>query len=186
MESNPSPCSNFWTEIEKLRDIFPLKEILNSNIIGEDITPLDLWQNLMYDWKQNDPCSKYSKQEESNTGYKNPKEHDSVPEIFKIEINVKEFIPEEINVRVVDDSVIVEAKHDEKPDESGFVSRQLIRRFPIPGGYNVDLVTSSLTAQGILKVEVPKKYLGGSSVRRIPVIRIGSSEIPSNSNASLN
>lgn len=140
----------------------------------------------MYDWKQNDPCSKYSKQEESNTGYKNPKEHDSVPEIFKIEINVKEFIPEEINVRVVDDSVIVEAKHDEKPDESGFVSRQLIRRFPIPGGYNVDLVTSSLTAQGILKVEVPKKYLGGSSVRRIPVIRIGSSEIPSNSNASLN
>ena len=39
---------------------------------------------------------------------------------FKINLDVAHFKPEEINVKTVDDKIVIHAKHEEKEDEHGF------------------------------------------------------------------
>ncbi|XP_046751733.1 protein lethal(2)essential for life-like [Diprion similis] len=76
---------------------------------------------------------------------------------FKVILDVQQFKPDEINVKVVDKCVVVEAKHEEKRDEHGWVSRQFERRYLIPDQCNVDEVSSSLSSDGILTITAPRK-----------------------------
>uniref|UniRef100_T1H632 SHSP domain-containing protein n=1 Tax=Megaselia scalaris TaxID=36166 RepID=T1H632_MEGSC len=41
-------------------------------------------------------------------------------EKFEVILDVQQFLPEEINVKIVDKFVVVEGKHDEKQDEHGY------------------------------------------------------------------
>lgn len=54
-------------------------------------------------------------------------------ERFQINLDVQQFSPDEISVRTVDDTVVIEGKHEEKEDEHGFVSRHFVRRYLLPG-----------------------------------------------------
>lgn len=76
---------------------------------------------------------------------------------FKVILDVQQFKPEEINVKVVDKCVVVEAKHEEKRDEHGWISRQFERRYLIPDQCNIDEVASSLSSDGILTITAPRK-----------------------------
>ncbi|XP_046751799.1 protein lethal(2)essential for life-like [Diprion similis] len=76
---------------------------------------------------------------------------------FKVSLDVQQFKPEEINVKVVDKCVVVEAKHEEKRDEHGWVSRQFERRYLIPDQCNIDEVSSNLSSDGILTITAPRK-----------------------------
>lgn len=42
---------------------------------------------------------------------------------FQIILDVQQFTPDEISVKTNDEFIIVEGKHEEKPDEHGFVQR---------------------------------------------------------------
>lgn len=53
-------------------------------------------------------------------------------EKFEVILDVQQFSPNEISVKVTDRFVIVEAKHEEKQDEHGYVSRQFTRRYMLP------------------------------------------------------
>nr|ACF21815.1 small heat shock protein [Macrocentrus cingulum] len=76
---------------------------------------------------------------------------------FQVILDVQQFKPEEIDVKVVDKFVVVEAKHEEKPDEHGFISRQFIRKYMIPEQCNIDEVQSSLSSDGVLTITAPRK-----------------------------
>ncbi|XP_015518146.1 protein lethal(2)essential for life [Neodiprion lecontei] len=76
---------------------------------------------------------------------------------FKVILDVQQFKPEEINVKVVDKCVVVSAKHEEKRDEHGWVSRQFERRYLIPDQCNIDEVSSSLSSDGVLTITAPRK-----------------------------
>ncbi|XP_015518147.1 protein lethal(2)essential for life [Neodiprion lecontei] len=76
---------------------------------------------------------------------------------FKVSLDVQQFKPEEIDVKVVDKCVVVSAKHEEKRDEHGWVSRQFERRYLIPDQCNIDEVSSSLSSDGVLSITVPRK-----------------------------
>ncbi|KAK2587083.1 hypothetical protein KPH14_002854 [Odynerus spinipes] len=76
---------------------------------------------------------------------------------FLVTLDVQQFAPNEITVKVVDKSVIVEAKHDEKEDEHGWISRQFIRRYAIPEQCDIERVESSLSSDGILRITAPRK-----------------------------
>lgn len=84
-------------------------------------------------------------------------------------LDVQQFSPEEITVKTVGNNVIVEAKHEERQDEHGFVSRQFIRRYVLPPSHDVINITSSLSSDGVLTITAPKKVkrwreeLGGES-----------------------
>ena len=62
----------------------------------------------------------------------------------------------EISVRSVDNSLVVVAEHEEKPDESGHVSRRIQRRYLLPRNADLDRIQSTLTEDGVLTITAPK------------------------------
>ncbi|XP_015916652.1 alpha-crystallin B chain [Parasteatoda tepidariorum] len=91
---------------------------------------------------------------------------------FQVRLDVGHFAPEDIVVKTVDDQVVVTAKHEEKVDEHGFISREFTRRYVLPESSDLDKVTSTLSADGILIVEAPRKKLQpalGHNERAVPI-----------------
>ncbi|XP_054707534.1 protein lethal(2)essential for life-like [Uloborus diversus] len=78
---------------------------------------------------------------------------------FKVMLNVSHFNPKEIEVKTVDNFVVIHGKHEEKSDEHGFVSREFTRRYMLPEGVEPEKVKSFLSQDGVLTVEAPKKKL---------------------------
>jgi crystallin, alpha B len=72
-------------------------------------------------------------------------------------IDVSHFTPEEITVKTVDNNVVVTAKHEERQDEHGFISREFTRRYQLPRDIDPSTVTSSLSSEGVLTINAPKK-----------------------------
>ena len=76
---------------------------------------------------------------------------------FQVNLDVQQFKPDEINVKVVDKYVVVEGKHEEKQDEHGWISRQFTRKYLIPEQCNIQQVSSSLSSDGVLTITAPRK-----------------------------
>lgn len=68
-------------------------------------------------------------------------------------IDVQHFKPEEISVKVENNSIVVHAKHKEKQDEQGFIMRQFTRRYELPAGCKSEDVVSSLSSDGVLSIK---------------------------------
>lgn len=77
--------------------------------------------------------------------------------IFKVMLDVHQFKPEEINVKIVNRYIVVEGKHEEKRDEHGFISRQFVRRYLLPNQADADKVSSNISTDGILTIMTPLK-----------------------------
>ena len=78
---------------------------------------------------------------------------------FKIILDVQQFKPEEIEVKVVDKFIVVKAKHEEKKDEHGLISRQFVRKYHIPENVIADQIQSSISSDGVLVIQAPVKEL---------------------------
>jgi len=83
---------------------------------------------------------------------------------FQVSMDVEHFAPNEISVKTVDNTVIIEGKHEEREDDHGSISRQFIRKYTLPKGFDPNDVVSSLSSDGILtvKADLPKKHLKGN------------------------
>lgn len=77
--------------------------------------------------------------------------------MFQVQLDVQQFKPEEIDVKVVDKYVVVSGKHEEKKDEHGWISRQFVRKYLIPEQCDVEQVKSSLSSDGVLSIMAPRK-----------------------------
>ncbi|GFT77688.1 protein lethal(2)essential for life [Trichonephila clavipes] len=78
---------------------------------------------------------------------------------FQVMLNVKHFRPDEIDVKTVDNYVVIRGKHEEQADEHGFVSREFTRRYQIPDDVEPQTITSSLSQDGVLTIQAPRKML---------------------------
>lgn len=97
-------------------------------------------------------------------------------EKFEIILDVQQFSPNEISVKVTSKLVVVEAKHEEKQDEHGYVARQFTRRYLLPNDVNPDNVTSSLSSDGLLTVTAAIKKLPPPGTERVvPISKTGPS-----------
>lgn len=76
---------------------------------------------------------------------------------FLVKLDVQQFAPDEVTVKVVGKKVMVEGKHEEQQDEHGWVSRQFLRKYMIPEQCDVDQLRSTLSSDGVLTIIVPKK-----------------------------
>lgn len=92
---------------------------------------------------------------------------------YKMMIDVKDFKPENINVKVVDDTVVVEGKIEKK--EGNAVSTQMFtRRFMLPPTVNLNRVSSALTRDGVLTINAPKtEVTPGIGSRRVAITNEG-------------
>ncbi|GIY42691.1 protein lethal(2)essential for life [Caerostris darwini] len=78
---------------------------------------------------------------------------------FQVMLNVKHFRPHEIDVKTVDNFVVIHGEHEEQADAHGFVSRQFTRRYQLPDDVEPHTVTSSLSQDGVLTIQAPRKML---------------------------
>ena len=85
---------------------------------------------------------------------------------YKIMVNVQDYKPEELSIRTVDNTVIVEAKHEEKSSTQSFN-----QSFTLPAGVDPDCVRSALSKQGVLTISapLPKIVKYSDSGRLIPI-----------------
>lgn len=90
---------------------------------------------------------------------------------FQVIVDVQQFAPEEITVRTDDKCITVEGKHEEKKDQHGYVSRQFVRRYMLPQGYDIGHVRPSLSSDGVLTITAPKLTLPGPGERIVPIER---------------
>lgn len=78
---------------------------------------------------------------------------------FEVSLDTNGFKPEELQIKIKDDLVTVEARHEEKIEEKNyksFGSRHFSRSFTLPKGCKAENVTSNLSADGLLMVSAPK------------------------------
>ncbi|XP_071444570.1 protein lethal(2)essential for life-like [Hetaerina americana] len=76
---------------------------------------------------------------------------------FQVILDVQQFSPNELSVKTVGNTIVVEGKHEEREDEHGFVSRHFVRRYGLPSDVEAKEVSSSLSSDGVLTITAPKK-----------------------------
>ncbi|XP_054722692.1 protein lethal(2)essential for life-like [Uloborus diversus] len=81
----------------------------------------------------------------------------SDPSTYQVMLNVKQFSPNEIEVKIVDNFVVIHGKHEEHADEHGFVSREFTRRYQLPDDVEPQTVKSSLSQDGVLTIKAPRR-----------------------------
>ena len=101
---------------------------------------------------------------------------------FKVILDVQQFKPEEIELKVVDKQLIVSAKHEEKKDEHGLISRQFVRRYVIPENVEEDKITSQISSDGVLTIQAPVKDIPeeDKNVRKIKIEYTGKPALKQN------
>jgi len=100
---------------------------------------------------------------------------------FQVSVDVQQFAPNEITVKTVDNTIVVEAKHEERQDEHGYISRQFTRRYALPKGFNIKDVVTQLSSDGILTVKAPPeaKALDQGNVRVLQIQQTGPARLNS-------
>lgn len=88
---------------------------------------------------------------------------------FKVTLDVQDFKPEEINVKAVDNAVVIEGKHEERKDNEGFISRHFTRRYELPKGIDLQKIESTLSSDGVLTLQAPKAPEIEENARQIEV-----------------
>ncbi|XP_027888019.1 crystallin, alpha B, b isoform X1 [Xiphophorus couchianus] len=79
---------------------------------------------------------------------------------FVIYLDVKHFSPDELSVSVSDEFITVHAKHEDRQDDHGFVSREFLRKYRLPSGVLGADITSNLSSDGVLTITAPRPCLG--------------------------
>lgn len=87
---------------------------------------------------------------------------------FHMTLDVHHFKEEEIEVKVVNDHIVIMAEHEEKRDNHGLVSRKFVRRVKLPKDVNVDCLTCRLCFDGLLMIVAPK-MLKDETSRILPI-----------------
>merc|ERR1711963_304014 len=92
---------------------------------------------------------------------------------FEITMDTSQYRPDELNVNVIGDSLTVEAKHTEQSEDGrNLVSKQFVRRYTLPNDCKADLVSSNLSADGVLVISAPKfPSITEISGRNVPILR---------------
>ncbi|XP_784059.3 alpha-crystallin B chain isoform X2 [Strongylocentrotus purpuratus] len=75
---------------------------------------------------------------------------------FKVAVDVSNFDPEDIEIKIVESELTVHGKHMEKQDDHGKISREFTRRYTLPPDVDPTTVTSSLGQDGILAISAPR------------------------------
>ncbi|XP_055697304.1 heat shock protein 27-like [Phlebotomus papatasi] len=74
---------------------------------------------------------------------------------FQVCLDVQQFAPNEISVKTVENSIVIEGKHEEREDQHGFISRQFVRRYVLPKEYDIEQAVSTLSSDGVLTIRAP-------------------------------
>lgn len=87
---------------------------------------------------------------------------------FQACVDVHHFEPSEISVKTVDNTVIIEGKHEERDDGHGSVTRHFIRKYVLPKEYDMNSIHSALSSDGVITIKAsPPAAIKGE--RYVPI-----------------
>nr|QCC88566.1 heat shock protein 20.6 [Sitophilus oryzae] len=93
---------------------------------------------------------------------------------FQASLDVQQFKPEEISVKITGDNVLtIEGKHEEKKDEHGFISRHFVRRYVLPKNCDLGKLESKLSSDGVLSVTAPVVQSREIEHKTVPIKQTG-------------
>jgi len=78
-------------------------------------------------------------------------------EKFEVKLDVQQFAPQELDVKLVDNMLVIEGKHEEKQDEHGFISRHFLRKYTLPSDVKGENLTCDLSSDGVLQISAPRQ-----------------------------
>ncbi|XP_064483937.1 alpha-crystallin A chain-like [Ornithodoros turicata] len=76
---------------------------------------------------------------------------------FALNLDVRNFAPEDISVKTTENVIEIHAKHEEKSDDHGYVLREFTRRYTLPEDVDPEAVTCNMSARGVLTLQAPRK-----------------------------
>ncbi|KAI1294823.1 Alpha-crystallin A chain [Halotydeus destructor] len=77
---------------------------------------------------------------------------------FEVNLDVKQFKPEEIEVKHSDDHFLtIHGKHEERSDEHGLVSREFTRRYKLPKDVEPERMSCMWNQDGTMTIDAPRK-----------------------------
>lgn len=85
---------------------------------------------------------------------------------FSVSLDMSSFTPDEINIKVVGNNVVVSAKH-ESETKGHYTSQQFNRHFVLPKDLDMSTVSSSVSKDGKLHIKAERKSFGDPEERQI-------------------
>ena len=74
---------------------------------------------------------------------------------FQVCMDVSKFKPNELTVKTVDNTIVVEGKHEDREDEHGTIQRHFVRKYTLPKDYDSKEVVSTISSDGVLTINAP-------------------------------
>lgn len=88
---------------------------------------------------------------------------------FQACVDVHHFSPQEVSVKTVDNTIVIEGKHEERDDGHGSVQRHFVRKYVLPQEYDASTVHSSLSSDGVLTISAPPPASVSAGERHVPI-----------------
>ncbi|KAK0043193.1 heat shock protein Hsp-12.2-like [Biomphalaria glabrata] len=88
---------------------------------------------------------------------------------FRVRMDLHHYKPEEVKITSDNTKITINAKHEEKQDNHGYVSREITRIYKLPENVDPSSISSTMNAHGILNIKVQKKALEEPKETPIPV-----------------
>lgn len=90
---------------------------------------------------------------------------------FQINMDVRNYEPEELRIQLSGDRLTISGKHEEREDRHGFISRQFQRSIVVPEAVNLDSLKSTQTEDGRLVITAALKSVEAPKDRTIAIER---------------
>ncbi|CAG5116503.1 unnamed protein product [Candidula unifasciata] len=78
---------------------------------------------------------------------------------FRIRLDLHHYSPEEVRITCDNLRITINAKHEERQDDHGYVSREITRTYRLPADVDVRSVASSMNTHGVLNIRIAKKAI---------------------------
>jgi len=77
---------------------------------------------------------------------------------FAVEIDAYQFRPEELEVKTLDDTLLIEGRHEDVRDPDNYTKMYFVRKYQLPPDVHPQEISSSIDGSGRLTVEARKPY----------------------------
>jgi len=101
---------------------------------------------------------------------------------FAVELDTYQFRPEELEVKTMDDTLLIEGRHEDVRDRENYTKMYFVRKYQLPPDVHPQDVTSSIDSGGRLIVEARKPYAALDGRERVIPIMGSSKNFGSRSN----
>uniref|UniRef100_A0A3P9D3I9 Heat shock protein beta-1-like n=1 Tax=Maylandia zebra TaxID=106582 RepID=A0A3P9D3I9_9CICH len=88
---------------------------------------------------------------------------------WRVIMDVAHFTPSEISLSIRDGFLEVRGKHEERPDEHGFIARCFTRKYRLPVEMDATKISSTFSVDGFLNVEAPVPETSVPATIPIPI-----------------